>query len=165
MSINNINSNVSSDKLDFDNNLNGGASSANKCPLGMIMRKGYTTKRSSKKVNPVCIKDMGRPGKGPKTLPPIDKNISLADFGYTVKKSSRSRHGSLKRASKKYGTLPILKRVNLIRNYSKGVTDNYQVLSSDVNYMKDQYAKEKRSSKIKSTTKRSSKIKSTTKKN
>ena len=40
------------------------------CPKGKILRKGYTTKKGVK-VEPKCIKDQGKPGKGPKIFPEI----------------------------------------------------------------------------------------------
>jgi hypothetical protein len=55
-----------------------------------------------------------------KVLPPVDNsNIHLSDYGYSLSKSKTSRKGSLKRASKKEGTLPVLRRLNLIRNIYK----------------------------------------------
>lgn len=74
-----------------------------------------------------------------KTLPPIDKNISLSKYGYSVKSSKSRRHSSLKRASKQHSSLTVLRRLNLIRNYSKsGSKENYKRLSDDVEYMKKQ---------------------------
>lgn len=78
-----------------------------------------------------------------KILPKIDKNISLSSFGYKLSKSDKTRKTSLKRASNEYGTLNILKRVNLIRNYSKSIHDNYNKLSKDVSFLKKEYSKDK----------------------
>ena len=52
-------------------------------------------------------------------LPKIDNNISLSSFGYKLSKSNKARKTSLKKASNKYGSLNVLRRVNLIKNYSK----------------------------------------------
>lgn len=114
-----------------------------KCPKNMIMRKSYRTKRSSKKVAAKCIKDRGEKGHGPNTLPKLDKNISLSSFEYNLSKNDKSRKTSLKKASNKYGTLQVLRRVNLIRNYSKSIPKNYKKLSNDVDYLKKEYSKEK----------------------
>ena len=50
----------------------------------MIMRKEYK-KKSSKKVKASCVKDRGKKGKGPKTLPPISKDISLSKYDTNLK--------------------------------------------------------------------------------
>jgi hypothetical protein len=130
-------------ELNSDSELYGGL----KCPKGMIVRKGYTTKKSSKrvsrKVKPTCIKDLGRPGHGPKTLPLIGHDISLSEYGYSVKESAKKRQTALNKASEKYGTLPILRRINLIRNYSDVIPENYAAMSNDVEYMKNKYTQEK----------------------
>ena len=82
---------------------------------------------------------------GGKVLPEISKSEedSLSKHGYKLSKSPISRRKALKRAARSRGTLAVLKRVNLIRNYSKSVPKNYDKLSSDVEYLKNQYAKEK----------------------
>ena len=78
-------------------------------------------------------------------LPVIDSSekASLSKYGYKLSKSQLSRRRALKRAAKSTGTLRVLKRVNLIRNYSKSVPKNYDTLSSDVDFLKNTYAKEK----------------------
>jgi hypothetical protein len=133
------------------------------CPKGQIVRKGYVRKsykrhsykrsdgtkvRGSKvgqsRVSSGCVEDRGQAGHGPYTLPKIENSGALGKFGYSLDKSANSRRQSLKKASKKFGTLTVLKRTNLIRNYSKSVPSNYKKLSDDVNYMKKLYAKEKK---------------------
>ena len=131
----------------------------NKCKKNQILRKAYI-KRSGSKVKETCIIDRGLPGHGPNTLPLIDKKLSLSKYGYKLNKPKKERRSSLKRASKKYSTLTILKRVNLIRNYSKSIPKNYNKLSDDVEYLKKQYKKtsKKISKKIsKKTSKKTSK--------
>jgi hypothetical protein len=49
-------------------------------------------------------------------LPQPGQGYHLSKFGYSLSHKKSSRQSSLKAASKKYGTLPVLKRVNLIRN-------------------------------------------------
>lgn len=80
-------------------------------------------------------------------LPNIDDKNSLSKYGYKLTSSMSTRRKSLKKASKKYGTIQVLRRTNLIRNYSKSVPENYKKLSDDVEYMKKVYAKEKNSKK------------------
>ena len=65
-------------------------------------------------------------------------------MGYSLSEKRNSRQSSLKAASKKYGTLQVLKRVNLIRNITNSQNENKNKLSSDVNFMKDLYKKQKK---------------------
>ncbi len=93
-------------------------------------------------------------------LPRPDKSPNaphLSKFGYSTAKKSSSRHESLKRSSKKYGTLPVLKRLNLIRNITAPNQKAHDVMSKDVEYMKKLYKNEKLSRQKKSS-KKSSKI-------
>ena len=78
-------------------------------------------------------------------LPPISKlkKDSLSRFGYRLSKSKSSRKNALKKATRSRGTLTVLKRVNLIGNYSKSNPINYEKLRSDVEFLKNEYAKEK----------------------
>jgi hypothetical protein len=110
--------------------------SKKKCSLGKIKRKSYKTKKGTK-VKSSCIKDRGKKGKGPKTLPKISSKISLGDFGYELKYSFEKRKKALKKAIKKYGLVKIIKRISLIRNYSKSVIKNYNKYSRDLEYLKN----------------------------
>ncbi len=105
-------------------------SSKTKCKKGEILRKGSIKKShsrktfSGKKVSvkqsrtpPTCVKDVGKEGKGPKILPKLGDEIHLSNFGYSLKNTKQERQKSLKKASKKHGTLKVLKRTNLISNY------------------------------------------------
>lgn len=120
------------------------------CGKGLILRKSYVRKSSKKgskraSVKASCVKDRGMPGKGPKTLPPMDHKLSLKEFGYSTKSSQRVRRSSLKKASRANGTLPVLRHLNLIGNYSKS-SENYPTIRDDVEYLKKQYAQEKKAS-------------------
>lgn len=76
---------------------------------------------------------------------PDTKYHHLSKYGYKLSSKKESRHSSLKRASKKYGTLPVLKRVNLIRNITNPkLIENKKKLASDVKFMTQLYNKEKR---------------------
>jgi hypothetical protein len=82
-------------------------------------------------------------------LPRPDPNVHLSKQGYDIHKPATERHASLKRSSKKYGTLPVLKRLNLIRNITSTKTSAktnkaHEIMSSDVEYMKKLYSHEKR---------------------
>ena len=81
-------------------------------------------------------------------LPRPDPNIHLSKLGYSTSKNALSRQNSLKKASKKYGTLPVLKRINLIRNITSTKTSDktkkaHDVMGKDVEFMKKLYKKEK----------------------
>ena len=143
-----------------------------KCQPGKILRKASVKKshtrtlKSGKKVSvkqsrmpSTCVEDVGAPGKGPKVLPPLGDDIHLSNFGYSLKDTKQSRQQSLKKASKKHGTLKVLKRTNLIANYSSWNPENFKKLRQDVEFLKDEYAQEKQMSrtKVKKLSKKSSK--------
>lgn len=147
--------------------------SKNKCGPGQIEKKGYYRKGYQRKsftkkdgtvipptyvsaaiVGPTCIKDVGKPGKGPKNLPMPGKEIHLSKYGYGIHKSQAQRRAALRAASNDYNTLVILKRLNLLRNF-QGIPENKEIFSSDVEYMKKLYSKIRRT---KPKNKRSSQI-------
>ena len=76
-------------------------------------------------------------------LPKPSDDIHLSKFGYEVKKASSTRKKSLRKASKKYGTLPVLRRVNLIRTLQKSNKDIHENMTEDVEYLKKKYRSEK----------------------
>ena len=83
-------------------------------------------------------------------LPLPDPNVHLSKYGYSVSKKKQSRQESLKKSSKKYGTLPVLKRLNLIRNLTSVKTSDkthkvHDIMSKDVDFMKKLYKNEKHS--------------------
>lgn len=84
-----------------------------------------------------------------KLLPkPDPAGIHLSKYGYSTSKKQSQRRESLKRTSKKYGALPVLKRLNLIRNITSTETSEktkkaHDIMSKDVEYMKKLYSKEK----------------------
>lgn len=104
--------------------------------------KSTKTSKSSKRSKTT---KMGRTKSGKlKVLPPIDnQDIHLSDYGYSLDKTQAQRKTSLKRASKKEGTLEVLRRLNLIRNYT-AVESNKKKMSKDMEFMKSQYKKSKK---------------------
>lgn len=126
--------------------------SQRKCPPGKILKVGYTRKafnrRNSKTgsvihvpkshVPATCINDVGKKGKGPKILPIPDPNFRLSKYGYSVHKNDNARQKALRKASKNYGVLEVLRRVNLLRNY-QAVPENKKIFSRDVEFMKKLY--------------------------
>jgi hypothetical protein len=101
------------------------------------------TNRSKSKTN--RSKSKTNRSKSKNILPPISKSKedSLSKYGYKLSKSPLARRRALKKAARSRGTLTVLKRVNLIGNYSKSVPVNYDKLRADVEFLKDEYAKEK----------------------
>lgn len=138
--------------------------SIKKCPEGKIFVEGYTRKAHYRKsytrngtkventyvdrtkVPGYCVKDRGEKGKTPeskKILPKPTKNV-LGPFGYSINKTAEDRHKALKKASKYYNTLEILRHLNLVRNYQPDDSRAHKIMSRDVNYMSKLYDKVKR---------------------
>ncbi len=91
-------------------------------------------------------------------LPQPDDQNHLSKYGYSLTKNQKKRQGSLKRASKKFGTLPVLKRVNLIRNITNPtLTKNKHKLDSDVKFLSRIYKNEKSKKNSKKTTRKGTK--------
>lgn len=107
------------------------------CRAGYI-KKGYIRKDGTKVkgslVKPVCIKDLGKTGKGPKTLPPIPKKDvgMLSGLGYKLKESAEKRDKSLKKAVKKYGKGKVVKKLNYVRILSKSNKTKFNKLTKDM---------------------------------
>ena len=101
------------------------------CPAGKIHRKGYTRKGYTRKtgvrvpgarVPAACVPDVGRPGKG---LPGGEPGIGrlregdLANFGYSLHKTARSRHIAINAATRKHGALSVYRKLNALSVYTK----------------------------------------------
>ncbi len=90
-----------------------------------------------------------------KLLPHPDPNgIHLSKYGYSTSKTQAQRRASLKKSSKKNGALPVLRRLNLIRNLTSTVTSKktrkaHEIMSKDVEFMKKIYKDEKKLSRSK----------------
>ena len=86
------------------------------CPTGKIRRKAYKIKSGPAKgtrVKSVCVKDQGKPGKGPKTMP-SPKAGGL--HGWTKDLPASARRKILKRVSAKKGCKSTLGDLNLLAN-------------------------------------------------
>ena len=98
-----------------------------------------------------------------KLLPrPDPAGIHLSKYGYSTSKKQSQRRSSLKRTSKKHGALPVLKRLNLIRNITSTQTSDktkkaHDIMSKDVEYMKKLYAQEKQKNMSRSKSKKGKK--------
>lgn len=122
-----------------------------KCPKGKIKVKRFSRSRknSSNKsfVKPYCRKDVGKPGKTPpnkKTLPKPGTDISLVKMGYSAYDPKSKRQNVLRRASKKYGYLTVLRHLNLRANYQQWNKKVYNNMREDVKYLSMQYQKLKK---------------------
>ena len=110
------------------------------CKSGYI-RKGYIKKNGTKVkstvVPPVCIKDKGKKGKGPKILPPIPKKDigMLTKLGYHLKDKVESREKALKKAVKKYGPGKVVKKINYVRILSKSNKTKYNKYTRDMKFV------------------------------
>lgn len=76
-----------------------------KCEKGQILRKSYDAVRKETgteyHVKATCIKDLGKPGKTPKSKRiPLDEEGDLDKYGYTHVKKMKAdeRHSALKKA-------------------------------------------------------------------
>lgn len=131
------------------------------CPRGYIEKSGFKRKayyrrqgnsKSNKKIyipsrtiKSTCIKDQGKPGKGPKTLPPLRGDLSLRAYGYSIHKPASARHSALREAAKDNDVLKVLRHLNLIRN-KQAESANKDKFSSDMEYMSKIYKRHKRQS-------------------
>jgi len=114
-----------------------------------VHRKSYVRKDGTRvKSTTYQTPDLGGPGKGPKTLPPIPHGPDerLSTYGYSLSLSSDSREKALRKAIHAKGALIIGRRLNLIRNYTANIK-NKTKLSRDVEFVKEMYALEKSRSK------------------
>jgi hypothetical protein len=139
------------------------------CPTGYIVRSSYDRKSHSRKgykrasgvkvaparisrthVGRACTPHKGKSarlysGKTPankRVLPKPGNEVSLRKYGYKTRKSDVERHKSLKRASHDRGTLKILKRLSLLRNYNADPKAK-RVMSRDVKYMSRLHSRKK----------------------
>lgn len=113
-----------------------------KCEPGKILRNSYTTKKG-KHVKESCVKDMGKKGKGPQTLPKPGNEFHLSTYGYSVHQSANSRKKSLLEAAKYYGINKIIQRLNLLRNY-QAVPANKKIFSEDISVLQHKRDNQKR---------------------
>ena len=114
------------------------------CPPGQIKRDAYTKKVNNKiiKVDSVCIKDQGKPGKGPKLIVIPDKDIGLLKkYNYSLKDSYEKRIISLKTALMKENHLRLLRYINAIRTLQKSNEKYYNKLYKDFKWLQKQYNK------------------------
>jgi len=118
------------------------------CRLNQIERDGYYRKAYTKKdgthikgtyVKKTCTKDMGAPGKTPKSkkvLPKVENKGFLTECGYKENNTFNTRKGALDKAIEKYGALKVQRHIGLIRNYAKGEPERHALLTKDFEYVR-----------------------------
>ena len=131
------------------------------CPPGMIARKAYTRKystavrqrgftvkrkngrsyrvipkTSNTHVNSRCIKNTGKPGKGPKHFGPLRKG-NLSRHGYSFRRGETERRAALKRAVRDYGRTGVYHKLNAVAKLTKRVSPTASdVFAKDRNWVK-----------------------------
>lgn len=93
-----------------------------------VRKRGFTVRRSGGRTYRVypkskntmvesrCIKDLGLPGKGPRSgkgIGPLRKG-ELARHGYSYRDSEAQRHAALKKAVDEYGALGVYRKLNAV---------------------------------------------------
>ncbi len=137
-----------------------------KCPPGMIERKayvrkyttavrerGFTVRRASGTtyrvfpkatgatvVGPKCVKDEGKPGKGPQAIGPLRKG-ELAKHGYGFRKPERERHGALRRAIKTFGALGVFRKLDAVAKLmERSAPEASKVFAKDRDWVKGHFS-------------------------
>jgi len=110
-------------------------------------RKSYTRRDGihvkEAYIKSTCVEDKGKKGKGQKLFEIKDKGF-LRSEGYALDKPIKARRTSLKKASKKKGSLKVLRHLNAIRTLQKSNPDAYKKLDADVKYIQKIHAEEKK---------------------
>lgn len=78
-----------------------------------------------------------------KGLPKLNHTISLTKYKYHIKETTAVRQKALRDAIKEYGTLKVLRRLNLIRNYQSNPKIKKR-FDKDVLYVEMLYEKVKK---------------------
>lgn len=103
------------------------------CPKGQIMREGYSVK-------PICIKDKGKSGKGPKLIIIPKSDIGLLEkYNYKLKNNFDDRIKSLKKANKELSKLKVLRYINALRTLHKSNEKYYRKLDRDMKWLQENY--------------------------
>ena len=131
------------------------------CPPGMIVRRAYTRKystavrqrgftvkrkngtsyrvmpkASNTRVNSRCIKNTGKPGKGPKLFGPLRKG-NLSKHGYSFRRGETERRAALKKAVNVYGHRGVFHKLNAVAKLTKRVSPTAsEVFAKDRNWIK-----------------------------
>jgi len=80
--------------------------------------------------------------KGLGILPKLKKGY-LSNFGYAIKESNSKRQLAILKAVRKEGSLPVLKRLVVLRTYGKNEPKRFRIFDKDVKYVQKLREKEK----------------------
>jgi len=109
------------------------------CKKGQILRKGYTRK-DGVKVKPVCIKDRGLKGKGPKLF--SLKKGTLSKHGYNLSKKADVRRKALDKAVKEVGHVIVIRKLNALSILQKNINPvNSRKFKYDQQWVSRKYSK------------------------
>ena len=107
------------------------------CRSGQIRRKGYTTKRGTR-IKSSCIRDLGKRGKGPKLIPPLNKG-KLRAYGYSTSLGPTARRIALKRAITFYGRNSVLRKLNAVKVLTRNTNPRVSaVFGKDLTWIQKQ---------------------------
>lgn len=107
-----------------------------KCPTNKIVRKSYTTKKGTK-VKATCVPDKGAKGKSKSRVLPKLKKGELTFYGYDLSDSFEKRKVALKKSTKRYGSLPVLRKLVVLRTYNKNQPKYYKKYDRDVKFVQE----------------------------
>lgn len=109
------------------------------CPSGKIRRSAYLTKNGTY-VKSTCVKDMGKSGKTKKydKVLPKPKPGMLAQFGYVDVKNKKApvRRLALTKSVQNVGFKKTYLRINLGANFNKSDVKVFDIMRSDMAWMK-----------------------------
>jgi len=108
------------------------------CKKGDLYIKEYK-KESGVVVSGHCIKDTGKPGRGPKILPPMQKG-DLKRFGYSSKEKKEDREKSLNKAVKEYGKNDVIRKLNAVHILTRNTNPKVSaIFHSDMKYVQKKF--------------------------
>ncbi len=138
------------------------------CPPGMISRRAYTRKystavrkqgftvrRSTGRVYRVypkakemlveskCVKDLGLPGKGPRSGKGIGRlrKGELKRYGYSFRLSESQRHAALQEAVKHYGATGVYRKLNAVAKLTmRTIPSAAKTFASDRNWVRSRFS-------------------------
>jgi len=112
------------------------------CSVGKIRRKSYSRKTRSGKVVKVrasCITDRGKKGRGPFLITGLKKG-KLSKYGYSTSKSPASRHVSLRKAVKAYGSTSVVRKLNAVKVLNRNTNPKIsRVFGSDMTWVQNSF--------------------------
>jgi hypothetical protein len=140
-------------------------SRSNPCGPGRLLKKSYRRKSYSRKsksgkkvhvsasrVGATCIKDVGKPGYGPKLIPPLKRHV-LSQFGYSTSKNAQSRARAIARAVSKLGKAEVYKHAVAVRTLLRSNERAHSALNKDVKMMRAKYYPKRKKSSYKTSNK------------